>query len=415
MLTSLTYGSVCSGAEAATLAWHSLGWKPVWFSEIEKFPCKLLKHHYPHVPNLGNMLNLTSNPYFNEQTIDVLVGGTPCQDFSVAGLRAGLSGERGNLTLEFCRILQRKRDQGKPIKWFVWENVPGALSSYSRAADSEDLEGEGQENGKVIEEKADFAEILSAFSECGYSVAWRVLDAQFIGVPQRRRRLFVIGHFGSDWRPSAAVLFDGESLSGNTKKGRIKRESVAGTLDARTNGGGFPGSDGAMNGHVIAVRTANTSSNGCGINEDGTAYTLDRAQGQAVVFPCWWDGGQTAQTLDRVLSKGQTMPEKNRFPAVLCYPYNQIGNEHCRSNPQPGDPSPTLSKSNTFIIVPAVRRLTPLECERLQGFPDNYTLIPGASDTARYQIIGNSMAVPVMHWIGKRIDIVDKYFQNGTI
>ena len=399
----MIYGDVCTGISAPTVAWHPLGWRPAWYSEIEKFPCSVLQYHYPHVPNLGNMLHITRNQIFINEYIDLLVGGTPCQSFSVAGLRKGLADERGNLALEYCRILWEKRRQGKPIRWFVWENVPGALSSFS------------DDTGQRDAETSDFANILTAFRECGYTCAWRVFDAQYFGVPQRRRRIFVVGYFGTDWRPPAAVLFDGESLSGNIKKGGKKKQEIAGTLDARTKGGGFPGSDGAANGHVVAIQLGHSQQNSCGINMDNVAYTLEKgAANTQAVFPCWWDGGQISQTLDRVLSKGQTMPEKNRFPAVLCYPYNQIGNEHCRSNPLPGDPSPTLSKSNQIMIVPAVRRLTPLECERLQGFPDNYTLIPGASDTARYSAIGNSMAVPVMQWIGNRIDIVDKYITIFT-
>jgi DNA (cytosine-5)-methyltransferase 1 len=367
----MVYGDVCTGISAASVAWHPLGWRSAFFSEIEPFPCEVLRYHYPHTPNLGNMLTLTNHEKFLNAKFDILVGGTPCQSFSIAGLRGGLSDDRGNLALEYCRLLWRKREQGKPVRWFVWENVPGAFSSFS------------DDTGQSDTETSDFAAILTAFRECGYSCAWRVLDAQYIGVPQRRRRIFVVGYFGDDWRPPAAVLFEPESLSGNITKGRKKKQTVAGTLDARVKGGGFPGSDRAANGHVI---------------------------------PCWWDGGQTAQTLDRVLSKGQTMPEKNRFPALLCYPYNQITGKHKRSNPKPGDPVPTLCKrENKPLLVSVcpdelrVRRLTPLECERLQGFPDNYTLIPGASDTGRYQAIGNSMAVPVMQWIGKRIDLIDKY------
>lgn len=392
----MKYGSVCSGIEAATVAWHSLGWEPQWFSEIEPFPCELLRHYYPGVVNLGDMLNLKYNPFYHASTIDLLVGGTPCQDFSVAGLRAGLAGERGSLTIEFCRILLDK----KP-RWFVWENVPGALSSYS------------DDPGQKDAETSDFAQILAGFSECGYSLAWRILDAQFFGVPQRRRRIFVVGYFGDDWRPPAAVLFEQNSLSGNTKKGRKKGKDVAGTIDARTKGGGFPGSDGAMNGHVIPVVGAlTTMSKGRqpGVNEAAAGHVL----------PCWWDGGQTSQTLDRVLSKGQSMPEKNRFPAVLLsiMPQNS-GKDYKARNVEVTQP--LMRGCGSFkgnqggdLIQDGirVRRLTPLECERLQGFPDNYTNIPGASDTARYQAIGNSMAVPVMHWIGKRIDIVDKYFKN---
>lgn len=392
----MRYGDVCTGIDAPTVAWSPLGWKPVWLSEIEPFPCKLLKHHYPDVPNLGNMLSITENPIFKNESIDLLVGGTPCQSFSVAGLRGGLSDERGNLALEFCRILIQKRP-----RWFLWENVPGVLSSKSDG-------------------RSDFATILSAFRECGYSCAWRVLDAQYIGVPQRRRRIFVVGYIGNDWRPPATVLFERQGLYGNIKAGGKKKKEIAGTLDARVKGGGFPGSDGAMNGHVIPVNTmimngrpSDNGRMGLGIGDvNDPSYTLTKWHSHAVfTIPCWWDGGQISQTLDRVLSKGQTMPEKNRFPAVLAYPYNQITSKENKSNPKPGDPSPSLTKAGKILLIPNVRRLTPLECERLQGFPDNYTLIPGASDTARYQAIGNSMAVPVMHWIGKRIDLVDKFLQ----
>jgi DNA (cytosine-5)-methyltransferase 1 len=375
----MNYGEVCAGLAASTVAWHSLGWEPAWFSEIEPFPCKVLKYRYPHVPNLGDMLLLRNNKTFNNVAIDLLVGGTPCQSFSVAGLRGGLADDRGNLALEFCRLLIKKRDEGKPIRWFVWENVPGALSSFSNEEGNPDLEGTGYENGRNITETADFAAILTAFRECGYCCAWRVLDAQFFGVPQRRRRVFVVGYFGNDWRPPATVLFEPESLCRDIAPGRKKGKEVAGTLRARVKGGGF-GTD----------------------PQD--------------LVPCWWDGGQVSQTLDRVLSKGQTMPEKNRFPAVIAYPYNQITGKENRSNPQEGDPSPSLTKRDASpLLLPMVRRITPLEAERLQGFPDNYTLIPGSSDTTRYQAIGNSMAVPVMHWLGKRIDIIDKFLQNGGI
>lgn len=399
----MRYGSVCSGIEAATVAWHPLGWAPQWFSEIETFPCELLRHYYPGVVNLGDMLNLKYNPIYNESTIDLLVGGTPCQDFSVAGLRAGLAGERGNLALEFCRILQHKRP-----RWFVWENVPGALSSYSNDQEQKDAE------------TSDFAQILAGFSECGYSCAWRVLDAQFFGIPQRRRRIFVVGYFGNDWRPPAAVLFEPNRLPGHHKKGRKKRENIAGTLDARVNGGGFPGSNGAMNGHVIPMAFQSSQS---GVRMDEVHATLDKNNGSRRhngIFPCWWDGGQTSQTLDRVLSKGQCMPEKNRFPAVLWSIMPQNSGKDYKAR-ECEVTQPLLRGCGSFkgnqggdLIQEGVRvrRLTPLECERLQGFPDHYTLIPGASDTGRYQALGNSMAVPVMHWIGKRIDIVDKYFNS---
>lgn len=259
------------------------------------------------------------------------------------------------------------------------------------------MEGTGPENGRCITETADFATLLEAFRECGYCCAWRVLDAQYFGVPQRRRRVFVVGYFGTDWRPPATVLFEPGSLCGDITQGGKTKKEITGTLTARAKGRSA-GVDDAAAGFVIPTLT--------------TSPYADNEGNEGKLIPCWWDGGQISQTLDRVLSKGQTMPEKNRFPAVLAYPYNQITSKENRSNPKLGDPCPTITKNDYApLLIPHVRRLTPVECERLQGFPDNYTLVPGSSDTTRYQSIGNSMAVPVMHWIGKRIDIVDKYLQ----
>ena len=200
MEKKLRYGSVCSGIEAASVAWDSLGWEPAWFSEIEPFPSEVLKHRFPNVPNLGDMTKIHLNPIFHERTIDILVGGTPCQSFSVAGLRKGLADPRGNLMLTFLSIADQKKPQ-----WIIWENVPGVLSSNG---------------GK------DFGTFLGALAELGYGFAYRVLDAQFFGVAQRRRRVFVVGYFGN-WRPAAAVLFESESLQGNPKPGRETGEKAS--------------------------------------------------------------------------------------------------------------------------------------------------------------------------------------------
>ena len=457
----MIYGSVTSGIEAATVAWHELGWQPAWFCQHDPahnyrsgpdFSSRVLQHHYPHVPNLGDMLELKKNTYYNEHAIDLLVGGTPCQDFSVAGFRNGLDGARGNLTLEYARVLSLKRP-----KWFLWENVPGVFSS-----------GKDAKTGKNIQGK-DFAAILSAFTgrdiepqkfyNSGlirgtfYSLAWRTMDAQYFGVPQRRRRVFVVGYLGDDWRPPAAVLFEQHSLSRDFTPGEEKRQAAAAAAAGNFN------------------RTIKGEINACtdkgqhkGIVEDHLAGT-------------WWDGSQTAQTLDAVLHKGQTMPEKNRFPArlqgtsakkfsgptarssglhvrnmkledeisgtvqssirslnstnpVVVYDSTQITSPGNYSNPQPGAPCHPLAKNQhpplLTIGKKIVRRLTPLEAERLQGFPDNYTKIPivskkgeqsFAKDSPRYQALGNSMAIPVMKWLGTRIDAVDKIIkklQNKT-
>ena len=195
----MKYGSVCSGIEAASVAWHHLGWEAQWFSEIEHFPSEVLKYRFPAVENLGDMTKLTTNETFKASTIDLLVGGTPCQSFSVAGLRGGLADPRGNLMLTFLSLADSK----KP-RWIVWENVPGVLSSNK---------------GK------DFATFLGALGELGYGFAYRVLDAQHFGVAQRRRRVFVVGYLG-DWRVAAAVLFERESLQRDIKSSRKKREEV---------------------------------------------------------------------------------------------------------------------------------------------------------------------------------------------
>lgn len=222
----MKYASVCSGIEAATVAWHPLGWTPVWFSQYNPdhnysktpdFPSRVLEHHYPDVPNLGDMTKLRENEIYKASEFDMLVGGTPCQSFSIAGLRKGLGDERGNLAFEFVRILIEKQPT-----WFVWENVPGVLTSKSGADETED-EGIEEESGN----SSDFACILSAFTgrdiadqafeNSGviegefYSIAWRVLDSQHFGVPQRRRRVFVVGHLGKDWGPPVAVLFERDS------------------------------------------------------------------------------------------------------------------------------------------------------------------------------------------------------------
>ena len=205
----MRYGSVCSGIEAATVAWHHLGWEPAFFSEIESFPCAALAHHYPDVPNYGDMTKFKEWP---DATINVLVGGTPCQSFSVAGLRQGLADPRGNLMLTFLAIADRYRPE-----WVVWENVPGVLSS----------------NGG-----RDFASFLRGLAELGYGWAYRVLDAQYFGLAQRRKRVFVVGS-ARGWAAAAAVLFESESLQGNPAPRRKTGERPAASLTS----GSHPGSN----------------------------------------------------------------------------------------------------------------------------------------------------------------------------
>ena len=217
--------SVCSGIEAASVAWNPLGWKAVAFSEIEPFPCAVLKHHYPDTPNWGDMTKFKEWP---DVSIDLLCGGTPCQSFSVAGLRKGLDDHRGNLMLTFGAIAAKYRP-----KWLVWENVPGVLSS----------------NGG-----ADFGAFLGMLGQLGYGFAYRVLDAQYFGVAQRRRRVFVVGCLG-DWHSAAAVLFERHSLQGHPAPSREAGQEIVGTFGARTTAGGGFGGDFETTGGLRAVET----------------------------------------------------------------------------------------------------------------------------------------------------------------
>lgn len=376
----MRYGSVCSGIEAATVAWHSLGWEPAFFSEIELAPRSVLAHHYPDVPLHGDFTTIGADDY---GSIDLLVGGTPCQSFSIAGLRGGLDDDRGNLALEFLRLAQRKS-----AKWLVWENVPGVLSS----------------NGG-----RDFGAILGGMVELGYGFAYRVLDAQYFGVAQRRRRVFVVGHLG-DWRSAAAVLFERKSLSGDSPPSRKAREEVAGTVTARFGN--------SRNNHEeLTLAKSLLARNGTG------GFDLDR---ETAVIQDW--PAEIAPTLNAAFGSKLGLEDQHiRGGAGWFVPDRSAsakGDHTCfEANmslqpPSVGDPHPTLTRRTHAAIMKesAVRRLTPRECERLQGFPDDYTLVPHRnkpmSDGPRYKALGNSMAVPVMRWIGERIQKVEE-MKNG--
>jgi DNA (cytosine-5)-methyltransferase 1 len=437
---SLRYLSLCSGIEAATQAWHPLGWRAVAFSEIDPFACAVLAHHYPDVPNWGDMTKFKEWP---DADVDVLVGGTPCQSFSIAGLRAGLADPRGNLMLTYLAVAERYRP-----RWIVWENVPGVLSS----------------NGG-----RDFGTFLGGLGQCGYGFAYRVLDAQYVrtrghpwAVPQRRRRVFVVGYLG-DLRRAAAVLIDRQGLRGAAPPRRRAGQGIAPTLAARPAGGGGLGTDFDLDGGLIAAAAVSATidasfgrlqgaagqdanhghstlvasyvppvvpqeqgalvpvaiqeravsenpaagPDGAGVRQDGAAYTLEaRTVPQAVAFRTAGDGA--------VYEEGDVTA-----------------------------PLTTGTDPNAQIIAQRwrVRRLTPRECERLQGFPDDFTRIPRAKgmwrrvddaedlddlracgmplklegnawfvkdpDGPRYKALGNSMAVNCMEWIGGRIAEVD--------
>ena len=531
----MKYLSVCSGIEAATCAWHHMGWKPEAFSEIEPFPSAVLAHHYPNTPNLGDM---TKYKEWNLGAIDLLVGGTPCQSFSVAGLRKGLDDPRGNLMLTFGSIARHFSP-----RWLVWENVPGVLSS----------------NGG-----RDFGSFLGMLGELGYGFAYRVLDAQYFGVAQRRRCVFVVGYLG-DWRPAAAVLFELESLSGNLKPSREKGEETSRCLtrgsaqryDAESEtmipvgvpdvmstllsstagvsrtgnavtehetyipmvgclGGQHPNAAtdteksptltnamGSGGGHVPLVnqalmqpiplnsmtmqgRPSDEGRMGSGIGQPGDPCpTITKAHSHAVAQPiCLMDQGGSVMHIEHNMT-GTLRRETHGHEPLVMQPIsiqgNLIGREaggpqgvgasdegvmytltkadvHGVAQPmavhenqrseltlsetvgtvtcsggKPGQGYPAVMQptivhgtqdpcvsdiafaqgrnsggENVMVQSMAVRRLTPRECERLQGFRDDYTLIPWrgkeAPDGPRYKALGNSMAVPVMRWIGERIE-----------
>ena len=546
----MNYLSVCSGIEAATVAWHSLGWTPLAFSEIEKFPSQVLAHHYPNTPNLGDMTRFKEWNF--ESDVNVLVGGTPCQSFSVAGLRKGLDDPRGNLMLTYLAIAAKQRP-----KWVVWENVPGVLSS----------------NGGL-----DFASFLRGLGQLGYGFAYRVLDAQYFGVAQRRRRVFVVGCAG-DWRAAAAVLFERHSLQGHPAPSREKGQRVAPTIRAgaanssaghgarsgdsrdelivpivfaadlsqKAEGIGYAKEQapcltlGTHPGHGVHVhqtvqpialqdvRAVEKMQNGKGWNDDGTAYTVDTHATQGVMQPipidtmnirarpsddgrgnrigrgygevgdpmftitkanhhavCLMDQGGSVMTIENDITGTLRRETHGHEPVVMqpiAFDMAQITSKANGSRAEPGLPTGTLAKGSSMHVAVgtdlyngaitgdvaatmtnrtdgtgtgptvmqvvgfeenfnaiketqiapamttkgygvtqnagglgirqamAVRRLSPKECERLQGFPDNYTDIQpkgkATPDGPRYKALGNSMAVPVMRWIGERIAQVE--------
>lgn len=323
----MKYGSVCSGIEAASKAWEPLGWKPAWFSEIEPFPSAVLAHHWPEVTNLGDMTKIADAVRTGDvEAPDVLVGGTPCQAFSIAGLREGLSDDRGQLTLSYVELANaidaKRRERGEPEAIIVWENVPGVLSSKDNAFGCflAGLAGESSElqpaGGKWTH--------AGCVSGPERVIAWRVLDAQFFGVAQRRRRVFVVASARKGFDP-AEVLFEQDVGSGSTEANNVGVEGRSSTVD-----------------NCTLYRFRRTDS----YIDDGVSSTLSARD------------------------------YKDRRELVV-------------------------------MADNRVRTLTPLEYERLQGFPDGHTLIPYegklADDAPRYKATGNSMAVPVMRWIGERI------------
>ena len=346
--------SVCSGIGAPECAWTPLGFKFVGASEIEEFPSAVLSHHYPDVPNFGD-LNNYKEWKLDDTDINVICGGTPCVSFSVAGLRRGLDDERGNLSLVFIRLCERVQPE-----WIVWENVPGVLSSNG---------------GK------DFAAFTGALSEIGYSFAWRILDAQFFGVPQRRRRVFLVGHRGN-WRYPAALLFEPKSMRGDTPKSGKTGEDIAPTVVC-----GPPYSrtgNQRVEAEALVLQAYEHHPNDARIKEINTSPTL---------LARWGTGGGNTPL---VLTNDKEWPVKIGSTLDVAYA-TKLGLED-----QHAFRGKLFWQQNE-----RARRIMPSEAELLQGFPKGYTDITyrgkPAPDTHRYKALGNSMAVPVVRWIGERM------------
>ncbi len=440
---TITYGSLCSGIEAASIAWEPLGWKPAWFAQFDPehnyarqpdFPSRVLAHHWPDVPNLGDMTQIADLIRWGAVAApDVLVGGTPCQAFSVAGMRKGLKDPRGQLTISFGELADAIDEQRDTPCTIVWENVPGVLNSKDNAfgcflallaGESCELQPPGR--------KWTNAGCVSGPKRV---VAWRVLDAQFFGVAQRRRRVFVIASADPNFDPTA-ILFESDSVRRDTPPSRETGSQVA-ALTA--NGVGTCGADDnqAQAGHLIAAfgggnttgqidvattctahgnrqdfdtetfclqhtqigRSDKAGPQGKGYQAD-IAFTLDASKtADAVVF-----SSNGHASCSEGVGTFRAKAGADHETVAVAFNWAAAGNTSSDLGMN-AEYTGTLQASTHPAVCDnmQVRRLMPVECERLQGFPDGHTDIPGAKDGPRYKALGNSMAVPVMRWIGKRI------------
>lgn len=413
----MIYGSICSGIEAATVAWEPLGWKAAWFSEIESFPSAVLAERWPEVVNLGDMTKIAAAVRTGEvQAPDVMVGGTPCQAFSIAGLRNGLADARGQLTLSYVELANaiddKRIERGEEEAIFVWENVPGVLTSHDNAFGCF-LAGLAGESSELHPSGGKWTH-----SGCVYgpqrAIAWIVKDAQYFGVAQQRKRVFVVASARKGFDPGQ-VLFESEGVRRDTPPSREPQTAVA-ALTAR--GVGTCGADDnqAQAGHLIAFGGGNT-----GGSIDVAACLT--AKGQRIDFEVETFAAHGTQDPDTNLELAHTLGRNHgQENAIFSEPFTLAirgrnegsmveirndGTANALLTPNGGRAGMGVGAISWGMQV---RRLMPVECERLQGFPDNHTLISWRGKEAtecpygpRYRAIGNSMAVPVMRWIGERI------------
>ena len=389
--------SICSGIEAASVAWGPLGWEAVAFSEIEPFPCAVLAHHYPHVPNLGDMTKFDTWPEEIFLEADLIVGGPPCQAFSVAGNREGLADDRGNLTLVYVQLINhadliRKKHGKEPVIAF-YENVPGLFSDKTNAYGCL-LGALAGEDGALLAPGGKWTD-AGCVSGPQRTMAWRLLDAQFFGLAQRRRRVFLVASARDGFNP-AEILFEREGVRRDSAPSRETGQEVAGTIAAGAGDGGQP------TGGVGVAFTV------IGNVEGGAATTLSSREYKGL--SCGRDGMTSAAVVYEAMSQAIPIHDQaTRFAGKRGD--KQDGKGNGLGIGEPGAPMNTLTKGDRHAVATqaAVRRLTPVECERLQGFPDGYTNIPWrgkpeAPDGPRYRALGNSWAITVIKWIGLRID-----------
>lgn len=432
----MRYLSLFSGIEAATQAWKPLGWECVGVSEIEPFPCAVLDHHYPDIPNLGDVTKITEEQVKELGQIDLIVFGSPCQNLSVAGNRKGLQGEQSSLFYSAMEIIKYAR-KNNGLRFALWENVPGSFSS-----------NKGADFSAVVEQMAGLENIgvpKNGWGKEGAAVGsnglleWSVLDAQFFGLAQRRKRVFALLDFGG-WESRRPVLLEPEGLRGNTPPSRETGQSATAITQAGTK---RAGDTFAIQGNIVG-RGVNAGANGVGVSSDGSCYTLTAMDRHAVAFKeragkpgggkgflgkeecCFtlstnqdqsiaysWNGDVTpkhSEELCLTLRAGQGGEGLGVAYSIVADTTPKIGEEingTLRSQGGGGIVPPSVAQGSV------VRRLTPIECERLQGFPDDFSKIPyrnkPAEDCpkgARYKALGNSMAVPVMAWIGRKIEEV---------
>lgn len=419
----MKYLSLFSGIEAATVAWHPLGWTPVAFSEIDKTASKFLAETYPHAPNLGDVTKITEEMVKSLGKIDLIIFGSPCQDLSIAGKQRGLDGARSGLFRNSVGIIQWAR-QHCGLRFALWENVPGAYSS-----------NKGRDFTEVVASLAGLEDLDTPENGWGKEGAavgdnglleWACLDAQWFGLAARRKRVFALLDFG-EWESRPPILLEPEGLRGDSEPSRKTRESVARCSEEGATKCNLIGSIGSSNGGGIplpAVAFKRISHGEYIGSEIGSALIANTSADQSdlIVSRAYCIQATTIERSDTAGANGAGFSEELAFTLntvdrhATAYSFDSLSSNSMKSsNPDSGcrevdlaktldttTPCPSKNQGGIAILnPPIVRRLTPLECERLMGFPDNYTA--SMSNSQRYRTLGNSMAVPVIRHIAEKI------------